>query len=267
MDSPPSHGPSNAQVFLGLFILWQLFFLTAANGLKMLDSVRSSLKDHAFVETIAPGWAREKGHVHDAAEVVTGLTKRWAQVTGQPQSWSLFSPNVASYIPFLAVELRWDDDAGRSTRPPVLLRSDNEPANVRCFFRVGQFRLRKYESYLDVTFSTQDKPADEVADVWRERIEERVRKEWDTMQAYLRWRMLGFQRRHPELPPPRQVVLFVRAYRVPAPDKAPEPWMWETLLDLQPQPIARWRPDTPTPDGSRPIELYNPVVHRFEYFR
>lgn len=267
MDAPTQRGPTNAQVFLGLFILWQLFFLTTANGLKMLDSLRPQLKDQVFAERIAPGWANEKGHLHDAAEVLTGLTKRWSEVTGQPQNWSLFSPNVAEYMPFVAVEFRWEDSSGQSLHPPLLLLSDNEPTDPRSFFRIGQARLRKYESYLDVVLKTNDKPPDEVADLWRERIEERVRKDWDAMHAYLRWRLRVFQSRYPELPPPRQVLLLVRQYRVPAPDAAPNPWMWETLLDLQPQPLARWQPDMAPPAGSRPIEVYNPVACRFECFR
>jgi hypothetical protein len=267
MDSPPPPRLTNAQVFLGLFILWQLFFLAAANACKIVENVRPSLKGNDSIDAVAPGWTNEKGHVHDAEEVVNGLTKRWAELTGQPQSWSLFSPNVAEHIPFVAVEFQWEDSSGRSLHPPVLMLSDNEPTDPQHFFRIGRARVRKYESYLDVVLKAKDQPLDEVADVWRERIEERVRKEWDAIHVYLQWRRRTFQDRHPELPPPRQAILMVRLYRVPAPNTAPRPWMWETLLDLQPQPLARWQPEAVVPDGSRPVEIYNPVVRRFEYFR
>src|SRR5437870_5053711 len=97
---PPTEPPrpSTAQVLLGLFIAGQLFFLFAANLLTLLDAARPRLKDRRLVEALVPGWTRREGHAHDAAQVVTGLTSRWAQLTGQPQDWSLFAPNVEDRI-------------------------------------------------------------------------------------------------------------------------------------------------------------------------
>ena len=39
---------------------------------------------------------------------------------------------------------------------PELLLSDNEPVNPRRFFRLGRFRLRKYESGLDLVLRVKD---------------------------------------------------------------------------------------------------------------
>jgi hypothetical protein len=298
MAAPSPPGPTNSQVLLGLFIVWQLFFLVASNFIKLADSARDDLKDNAVVDAVAPGWTEKKGHVHDAEEVVSGVTTRWAQLTGQPQNWSLFSPRVADAIPFLGVELRWDDDrrsgptvagdlapfaaasglegltlaagawANRvPIHPAVYLPSDNEPANPRCFFRLGRFRLRKYESYLDVALTARDPQRSGQLDSWRDRIESKVRREADTMRAYLGWRLRNFQRTHPDLPTPTQVILRVRLYRIPKPAEQPDPWMWQDAQALQPYPVARYRPDHPPADEYFPVEMFNPVVERFEYLR
>lgn len=291
MESSPPRMPTNAQVLLGLFIVWQLLFLGAANGAKLLDQFRSDLKGDPCVEAVALGWTAKKGHVYDAEEVITGLTARWAQLTGQPQNWGLFSPNVASYIPFIAVEFRWDDDpcpaaavaplatddplaaitltaaASGTAHPPVLLLSDNEPQDVRRFFRVGKFRLRKYESNLDVTLVPRGVEGKPDLDSWREKIESKVRREWDAIQGYLRWRQQALQRECPELPRPRQIVLLVRQYRIPPPYDQPEPWLWQDNQVRRRQPVARWRPVLDPPAGYLPIEMYNPIVGRFEYVR
>ena len=44
--------PSNAQVFLGIFIIWQLFFLFAANFLGLIKSFQPNLKEKPLVERL-----------------------------------------------------------------------------------------------------------------------------------------------------------------------------------------------------------------------
>jgi hypothetical protein len=283
---------------LGLFIVWQLFFLTASNLIKLADQEREYLAEHPnpVVEQLAPGWSKKKGHIHDAEEVLTGVMNRWAQLTNQPQNWSLFGPNVAAHIPFVLVELRWEDDpvsvttAGRLLAPlaaheplealafggvawanllpppdPVQLPSDNAPADPRRFFRMGKFRLRKYESYLSVYLSQRLDDPRAQAESWREKIEARVRREGETMHAYLNWRLREYRRQHPGQPWPVQVVLLEQLYRVPEPDRAPEPWMWQEVHVAKPFPVARWRPRVVPPTGCQPVEAYNPSSGRFEW--
>src|SRR5438477_625539 len=94
--------PLFASVSACCLIAGQLFFLIALNLLTFLEAARPQLKDRRFVEWLFPGWSRQEGHAYDAAQVVNGLTNRWAELTGQPQDWSLFAPNVTDMIPFLA---------------------------------------------------------------------------------------------------------------------------------------------------------------------
>jgi hypothetical protein len=264
-----------AGVGLGLFVLWQIVFLTVANALRLAADARPHL-------TTIP-WA-----------AVGRIGQRWAEVTGQPQQWSLFAPDVFENLPFPAVELRWDDErqparsaaallvAAATNRPlegltawgaaeslgasvpaPVLLRSDNEPRDPRRFFRVGNFRLRRYEGTITPALPINDTSGEGTADSVRQRIETQLRDESEAMRAYLRWRLAGFCRGHADLPLPRQVILVVRQYRVPPPP-GPTPWDWEGPVQ---QPIVRWFPLAEPGPEYYPIEMYNPVVPRFEVLR
>jgi hypothetical protein len=314
MNTAPSRSPTTAQVILGLFVVGQLLFLLAANFLGMAEKARPYLKDRppaepsdAFEERllqagrtaaarVAPGWTHEEGHLYDAMEVITGLTNRWSQVTGQPQDWSLFAPTVYRVTTFVAVQFRWDTDpvperdvvaliaplaardpagvvvfCGVSPRsytaslPPRLLLSDNEPDDIRSFVRLGRFRLRRYESNLDLTLSCRDdKVGEGHLDAWRERIAGKVRGDAAALLAYMHWRLRVFQERNPDTPPPRQVVLIVRVYRIPSPEEPTTSAFWPRP---EQRPLARWQPAREEDDRYLPIEMYNPVVERFEPLR
>src|SRR5262249_54091092 len=156
-----------------------------------------------------------------------------------------FAPGVDQDITFVAVELRWDPE-GRSqpARPPFpaeLLLSENEPEDPTAFFRWGKFRLRKYESYLDLSLTVapgQD-PA-EAAGRRREQVRKKVAKEWDTIHAYFQYRWQSYRSEHPGRPLPTKFILHVRQYHIPEPGGAsgalPVPASF---------PIARWRPRIP----------------------
>jgi hypothetical protein len=313
-DAPNS--PTNAQVFLGLFIVGQVLFLVAANLLGMADRARPYLKEEPadaarhtlegevqhgtrlVAEQVAPDWVREQGHVFDATQTAGGIVSRWAQVTAQPQDWSLFSPGVSHVTTFVAVEFRWDDDrlperqlpprvalvaaagplsganialavrAAEATwpaLPPRLLLSENEPRDLRSFFRIGHFRLRRYEGTFDLTLSPSDDKVDERrADGWRRQIEDKVRMDWPEMRAYLRWRLDHLRERWPDLPTPTQARLLIRIYHIPPPGQPAPAGFWS---GPDHRPLARWLPGAPEPADYLPVEAYNPVVDRFERLR
>ena len=179
---------------------------------------------------------------------------RWVELTGQTQSWSLFAPNVWTHVPFDAVELRWD------AKPPVLLLSDNEPRDIHRYFRVGYFRLRRFESSIDVGLPLDaDKQPEEMQDLWRRNIADRVREQAVAMRAYMEWRMKRYMDDHPDLETPEQVILHLRVYRIPPPRT--KPWDWSGPEDHV---LARWRPSFRYINGAPPVELYDPIAERFD---
>jgi hypothetical protein len=328
MNEPVSRPtPMVARFLLGLFILWQLFFLISCNLLSLLPKARESWQNQKLVQTIAPDWSQAKGRIAGAENAATIVTARWAEATGQPQNWSLFAPNVTSIIPFLAVEFCWEDDpnsvvamsyllaplaAGhtldeislaaaaqrkyssdqqefqkrfdvgklrehyshlesppaepwrRGLGPYLVVFSENEPRDKRHYVKLGHFRLRRYESCIDISPASADKEPDSVVDAWREEIEGRIRERWRLIQAYLRWQYGRLLKDHPGLPEPRQVILWVRIYRVPSPWQAPSPWNWQ---GPEWHPVARWQPGAQWSDNLLPVEMFNPVVGRFESLR
>jgi hypothetical protein len=342
MDTPASPRHKGARVLLGLFILWQLFFLVVAN---LIDPLKEELPRHLsklpprikeVVEVVAPGLIEKKGQLYDSFEVVTNVTKRWGQTTGQVQSWSLFAPDVTSEITFVAVELRWDVDPlsapvlarrllplaatdgfsgvllwAEAVRGPVLpfetevacrrltplagsnslevlslwmaaaaspaltpgerelLLSDNEPRNVEHFSRWGHFRLRKFEGYLDVVLAPKAKETNEArVERWQDEIDTKVRKEWNTIEMYLQWRLDGYRKQHPQKKTPRQVILLVRRYAVASPQDYEEARkngaplkIWSAPYTV---PLARWQPGLIWDANYRPIETYNLANNAFE---
>lgn len=225
-----------ARVLLGSLVVGQLLFLLASN--------------------FSPWWQRAWPSKEIRATAT--LTNAWSQLTGQPQDWSLFAPEVGRDYFFVAVQLQWGDQY-----PPVLLLSDNEPSDLRHYFRVGQFRLRRYEDHLGLILPFQGgrTPAEEALH-WIEPIEDKVRREGHRMHAYLRWRLRAYQRTHPDLPSPQQVILLVRQWEAPSPEQ--RPWNWHGPEE---RPLACWRPGAPPAPGCLPVEMYHPLAERFETVR
>jgi hypothetical protein len=273
-----------AGLLLGLFVLWQLLFLVGAN---FCEVTRHYLGPSTDLRETFPALGDEDSAVRRQLAKFEQVLTRWSELTNQAQGWSLFAPNVWRNIPFAGVELRWDEEptiAGAAVsmlgmiagseplpalawcampapRPPVYLLSDNEPPDVSHYFRVGLFRLRRFESNLDVSLYVQpDKSKEDMQDSWRQSIFEKVRSEANAIRAYLEWRWRKYQAAHPDVETPKQVVLHVRVYRIPPPPGG-RPWMWDGPDD---RPMARWRPHVRYPTGAPPVEVYDLVAERFD---
>lgn len=266
MDLPTSRRPTIPQVLLGLFIIWQLFFMGAANILGFFP--HGEAEEGELSDSRVPPSPEGGGPIQSTIDFVGGLTGRWTKLTGQVQAWWLFAPEVPQQATFPTIELRWDHEnepsAAHSANdylPPVILKSYFEPDNSRCYFRPPGYldRLFHYEIRLGLIFvkwseqSVKDHPED-----WRKVVEQQLRRTWKSTRAYLRWRLEQFQQEHPELPPPRQAILSIRLYRTPPFDT--EPFDWGVPHN---QALARWVLDAPCPPGCIPIEMCDPVTGRF----
>jgi hypothetical protein len=277
-SSPPSSAsPTTAQVFLGIFVLWQLFFLftynfvTLGNDLRKEEDYKKKLPRDwkGVIEKTFPDWFDKKGHFHDVCAAINGLNKRWSALGGQPQGWSLFAPEISKQITFVAVELRWDEPERNRTRrrpmapfPPELLLSENEPKDKAQFFRLGKFRLRKYESYLDTVLRKwDDETLQEAVERWGDRIRKKVKDEDDNILAYLQMRWEEYSAEHPARPMPRQAILLVRRFEIPEPQNFSEDWYKDPRGDPQRQlPIARSLIDSNGGWGA--VEWYRPRLAR-----
>jgi hypothetical protein len=259
--SDPSSG-SNAfwprQVFLGAFIVGQLFFLVSTNLIALIRENRSNLDPwgRQTVEALAPGWTEEKGHLWCFTEQLMAVDTMWAQLTGQLQVWSLFAPTIGRECVFPAVELRWDDAAP----PPELVLSDNEPADLLHYVRIGNFRLRRYENnFVLILRPRTDETMPETNERWRDAIQNHVADYAQIIEGYLRWHVARVMARQPSREMPKQATLILRRYHISDLEDAPPYWQGPFSM-----PIARWRPAALGGTGQSALEWYDPVGKQFK---
>jgi hypothetical protein len=279
---PPPQRPTARQVILGLFVVGQLAFLVTANGVAFIQESRSHLRPavNAEIERVIPGHVGNSGHTAMFLDEAGTAVKHWADVTGQDQRWALFAPGVWKVTGFPALLLVWEDAAtfapklaptlarldapdGMEALPPlvVLFPSDNEPGDVRHFARFGRFRVRRYEMQLILYLTPRDDESDtQTRERWDRAIRDHVSPYADLLLAYLKWRLSEYQHRHPDRPPPEQVILVERTWTM-LPPEDPSGACWKGPRTL---PLARWQPDAEWPAEYRPLERYNPVTERFE---
>ena len=246
--------PRLAQVLLGLFISWQLLFLPTTNYLAFFphgQPEEGELSD----SRAAPDQTDSESAVQTGINIAASLTDAWACLTGQVQARWLFAPDVPRAATFPIVELRWDDGS------PVRLRTILEPTNPQQYFRpLSSFdRLFHYEvrraSSSPIGMSI---PLRRPRDTGGTAFKNRVRRQWRSIRAYLRWYVQSFEREHPERPPPGEAILFLRIYRIPEPGQ-------DSAVTSEPfeQPLARWRPDEPARPDALPVEVFDPVARTF----
>lgn len=244
MQPPWQAGRAVARVLLGLFILWQLLFLPAANFLSLFPAPPSA------------------AGTTEGGSVLRATIRRWSDWTGQLEGWALYAPDVPKRAVFIATEFRWDDDSRWPVeRPREVVRSEIEPADPMAFYRpFATFRLPCYEANLGLVMWTWDEcDFAEHPEEWRTRIAEAVRRSALPAQAYLRWRLQEFRCAHPEHAAPEQVVLLGRIYAIPPPGT--RPWAWAGPFE---QAVARWRPGVEPPPGYLPVEAFDPVMRCFQ---
>ena len=136
---------------------------------------------------------------------------------------------------------------------PVYLQSVIEPADPLCYFRPpgSNDRLFHYEIRLGLIMNSWEQGlVDQHPDRFRQMFRERLRRQWKSIRAYLRWRMQEFMAVHPNVSLPTQAILIIRIFRSPAPG---QPIAWEGPTDV---PFARWQLAAADPKkGSDPLTL------------
>lgn len=256
MDKPTQSRPTLAQVGLGLFILWQIIFMISANLLGMIPHGRPEEDELSDYRVTAIETA-DRGHAQRAVDALAEVTDCWGQGTGQMQAWWLFAPTFPLQATFPLVELSWDD----GQTPPVRLATFDEPENPYAYFRpLGSGdRLFHYEVRLGLLFTTWSPESfAKLGPQWRDGIAQRIRRQWKSMQAYIRWRTNQFEHEHPELPPPSQAILRLRVFRSPSVDEKPPTWAPPAEVC-----VARWRIGVTPAPGMLPLEMCDPVTGQF----
>jgi hypothetical protein len=333
--NPPDHAgtppanPSPRQVLLGWFILFQIVFLVTSNLLGFIQwappkfvqwdsavSTDQQKKRRETLDRLVPGFAAEQGHGWNWAEEGETFLRRWAQVSGQDQSWSLFAPSVAKATSWPAILFTWEEPTSEGPSIPgtmfafdakngfnicskwnstdkvslsgqigllaatnpldllslhyanefrqqsaqaqqVIYYSINEPKDIHSFVRIGNARLRRYEGRLHLNTQSDGESLDEMQRYMTRRMRRFVTEEHDLAIEYMRMRFRDWQREHPELPVPKQVILLNRLYRIRGPH---EERGWEGPYVV---PVVRWQPSVDRNAESYALEPFDFATQRF----
>ena len=128
-DNATIPATSPRQVVLGVFVLGQCAFLVVSNLLGIYQDQRSRLDADAsrVIERVAPGYVTETGHAWKLPDEISTPLRRWEQLTGQYQAWSLFAPGIYKVTGFPAVVFVWEEplSAEALSRPGALLAARN----------------------------------------------------------------------------------------------------------------------------------------------
>lgn len=103
--------PSPRQVLLGLFIVGQIVFLVSTNllGFATWFPSLNRKKPNQLINRTVPRFAEKQGNLWHWIEQYDGNLRRWTELTGQEQGWSLFAPTISKETAFPAVLLSWDE--------------------------------------------------------------------------------------------------------------------------------------------------------------
>lgn len=254
--SPPR--PTLVQRAVGLFVVWQLWFLAASNLLPLFPHGYRE-RDEMTDDITLPGTTTDVRFVQAGIDVTANVARRYGEATGQMQGWALFAPGVARQAAFLVVELRWRGEDGGIDRT-VRLDSSFEPSDPTNYIHwpSSDCRLFNYEFRLTnpLWFWSEENFRADPED-WRDWLTYRVARQWKSMRAYMNWRMRRYLAEHPDESMPTETVLLVRLHPIPPPtaDIATAPPRYE-------RPLALWKLQY-NDLGNLPVEVFDPVADRF----
>jgi hypothetical protein len=257
MADPAPPARRALSVAVGVFALWQLVYLPAANVIDFVPRRPGPTDLHPemrLFQTRGTFTANER--LQTAAEKVGNVLDFWGELTGQEQGWSLFAPGFPPHTIFPAVEFRFPDGTAETLRSPF------EPADLTDLpARAPLVHNRMYSVEVQFSvagwFCTNESLADR-PEVWQKVWPEFARDGHRHTLAWLKWRLKAFQKSHPDRGEPGEVILKFRYIPTPLPSE-PRGWAKPAFE----RPFARWNPAAPPQPGVLPLEGYDPVAKQF----
>jgi hypothetical protein len=260
MFTPPSLARRAIAVGVGIFALWQLFFLLAANlmncvprrpGPGDLNPPRHGFQEYGSFTDVEP--------VQRAADMAGNVLDIWAELSGQEQGWKMFVPGIPPYSLFTAVEFRFPDGE------VVQIRSEFEPTDLHNPpVRPPLVRNRRYNFESQFTlpgwYSCPESLALQPV-MWSQDLPKAIQDQHLQIIAWMKWRLSQYLATHPDRCTPSEVVLLYRFIPSPLPG---EPHDW--TQPVTERPYARWLPFVTSESGYLPVEAYNPITNQYVRF-
>lgn len=251
-ETPTPNKPGLRSILLGLFVLFQLIFLTLANLMQFVPREMPAQKGEFDIRVQREGTATSVRPIQDTINALGTVIDRYGEVSGQVQAWSLFAPEFGTQSVFPSVECMTDNR--RVTIHPKHLPAD--PAN---YFRwPGPLsRLNSYDFLIAVIYGNYtEQSLAERGEEWRDAVLQRVRDQQRSLEAYFRFSLKLFRELYPDLPTPHEMIVSVIVTPSPFPGQTERP----PSLTV---PLARWLPDQQPQAGCLPIQAYDPVAKQF----
>lgn len=251
----PEPRPGVLPVLVGLFALWQLVSLVAAN---LIDFVprRPGRGDEPPLDIL-----QERGqftHVEPlqrSVELVGDVLDGWGELTGQKQGWSLFAPGLPPHTLFPAVEFRFRDgssDTVLSLFEPMDLMN---PPVREPLIRDREFNF-EFQLIVPAWFGSDEVLAE--APQAGSHLTASVRNRHRLILAWLQWQLRRYQQMSPDRGMPSEVILTLRYIPTPRPGQPRD-----LAKPVSQRPYARWKPGETPPPGFLPIEAFEPATRRF----
>lgn len=239
---------------LGAFICFEIVYLSAANLVKMfpargLPPDDGEIRDDILQARFDPG-STVREPAQTLIDITAYATERWAEVSGQNQSWSLFAPDFPHQAVFAEVELWWGDRK-------VTLLSPRLPATPDRYLMWPDTRARvlNYESRIVLVY-WRHSPKDFAArpDYWRQKVTTRVHHMNASTAAYLAWRVREYLESHSGETMPDEARLLVRTVPSRNPARGSDAGKRPPQYVI---PLARWKTNGPTDPKMLPVEAWD----------
>jgi hypothetical protein len=250
----------------GVFVVWQLVFMLAANLVGVFkgvppEMVRYEFADGAWRDSLDRTAALPKATSEPAARSrgILWATDRWGEVTGQWQGWAMFAPNVPTSSYFLTTTLRWNEAGADRVSQQIELPSPFEPIEPQRYWMPALTSARRFNFEWRLTLAIEICRAREQAqqsggetakfdDQWRQW----MARQAEPLRAYARVRHHEWLAEHPAMRPADEVILSVGEYRR---DLLSDAVAWKEAPRCV---LLRWRP--------RPAIALQPAVLELEIY-
>jgi hypothetical protein len=232
-------------VAVGLFAVWQLISLPAANLIDFVPRRPSGPELEPIGDPYqAQGTFTSVEPLQRAAEWTGDVLDFWSEASGQEQGWSLFAPGPPPYSLIPAAEFRFADGTSDTVLSPY------EPADkLNPRLRPPLVHNRPFNFEAQFIFPVWYAPPKAVAELYASPEEvaklpesyrdlpDSVRVLRGPIRAWLAWQFKEYRAAHPDRPVPTEVILKHRYIPTPKPG---EPRGW--TQPVAERPYARWRP-------------------------
>lgn len=248
----PNSGTKRGSLLLGLFVLWQLFYLPASNLMHFVPVRRPTGGGEYLLDLQREGQWTNQPVLQNASDGLVGLFDRYAEVSGQVQFWKLFTPELPPETMYLVARIHRADGSVTD------VRSEFEPDPYQPTVRLPRSALRSFHFEAQTGVGVWHHSPEWIAadaERWKAGIAIWVDARPKTIEVLLRRRLEADRERNPGAPDAEHVDLIARFI-----GKQPSAAGTYPVREV---PVARWNPRSTAPQILDRLQTYDPLQNRW----